>query len=628
MIGSALISLMGGVLGAPSIRIEKTEVEFPSDSAVRLNVAAASEGIEIGSYGVRTVAEDALPPAGFRTRGEYAFLAASHEDGEYWYLFFDNKPGDENPAEGALGVTLDVSRWAAGEYRFLLFACNRPAPGAYVHDTRMLRVVVDDGRVVREKTCFLSELVVRFREFRVEPEQVESGEPFTIEAALEVKGVEGTHFQLTTPYTVAPGEVPPGLHYVEAEKKAYVTEREPHRMPDNGPHDSDPATGAFAMRVPTDGWRPGIYNLTFIAAADEAPNDVRDYRDFAVTVRPEQPQFEATLERDRFLKPGTHFGCFCRLADGSVLAGTHVTRDGGRTWKKLPRDRGIPMAHQLRDGTVLGLGMRTQPIEGREGLYTTTLFESDDAGQTISASTPCEVHVPRATKGIGHAPAAGPLFWRSIVEMPDGSLLAAMFGWFEGDESPVPGQPGSFRYRTFLVRSEDGGRRWEYHATVAYDPEIGTEGYCEPVVRLLPNGELICLLRTGGDNRPFHQDNPLCVTWSSDGAKTWEAPIRTGFEGVSPDLVVMADGTLACSTGRPGAWVLLSTDDGRTWGDPISVNAERYSGYTAICEVEPGVLLVGYGAQKWLDPETGERRDCLRTVRVRLRRLVSADEEQ
>jgi len=82
----------------------------------------------------------------------------------------------------------------------------------------------------------------------------------------------------------------------------------------------------------------------------------------------------------------------------------------------------------------------------------------------------------------------------------------------------------------------------------------------------------------------------------------------------------MSDGTLACSTGRPGAWVLFSTDNGNTWSDAVSIDAERYSGYTGICEPEPGVLLVGYGAQKWLDPATGERKDSQRTVRVRVRR--------
>lgn len=618
MIDFAALLVAGAVTGAPSIRIEKATLSFPSPRTLRIEVAAVGEGVAVGSYGLRTAAEDTPTPAGFRARGKFAYLQAAGEEDEHWYLFFDNMRGDGDAREGAVAVTIDVSEWQAGEYRFLLFACNRPAPGAYVHDTRMLRVVVAGERIVQDRTCFLEDLSLRITRFIAEPDRLGTGGPCKVSATVEATGIEGVHFLLTVPYTVGPDEVPPGFHYDAAGKMAYLMP-EPYRFTDNSSVDQDPAPGSLSLEVPTEGWKPGVYNLTFVAAADEAPQDVMDYRDFAVTVQPEDPRFQATLGHDQFLKPGTHFGCFCKLADGSVLAADRVTGDGGRTWQALAGS--IPMAHQLSDGTVIGLGFRTQPIEGRPGFYTAALAGSDDGGRTVPPATRCEVHVPRATSGIGHAPAAGPLFFRSIVEMPDGSLLAAMYGWFEGDESPVPGQPGSFRYRTFLVRSDDRGQHWEYHATVAYDPGIGTDGYCEPAMRMLSDGELLCLLRTGGNNRPFHQDNPLCVTRSADGGKTWPEPERTGFEGVAPDLVIMSDGTLACSTGRPGAWVLLSTDNGRTWGHAISINAERYSGYTAVVEVEPGVLLVGYGAKDWLDPETGQRRSCLRTVRVRLERV-------
>ena len=177
------------------------------------------------------------------------------------------------------------------------------------------------------------------------------------------------------------------------------------------------------------------------------------------------------------------------------------------------------------------------------------------------------------------------------------------------------------RYRTFVVESRDRGQTWEYLSTVAYDPDIGSEGYCEPVIRQLPNGDLLALLRTGGNNRPFWQDNPLCVTWSTDDGKTWNVPVRTGVEGVSPDLCIMSDGTLACSYGRPGADLMFSTDSGRTWTDHVCIDPERYSGYTAICEAEPGVLLYGYGAKGRLDPASGKRSNELRVARIRVVRL-------
>jgi hypothetical protein len=345
------------------------------------------------------------------------------------------------------------------------------------------------------------------------------------------------------------------------------------------------------------------------------PRDFAVYHDFAVKVRGDA-RFEVSVESRALLGPGTHFADFCKLRDGSVLAHGKVSRDGGRTWQPLNH---FPMAQQLCSGEVLGLAMHTQPAPDRPGYFFGTRFVSNDGGKTVRKEQSL-VHVPEATGGIGHAAVNGPLFWRSIVEQPDGTLLAAMYGWFRGDDVPVPGQPGSTRYRTFLVSSHDQGKKWSYLSTVAYDPEIGTEGYCEPVIRRLPGGDLLALLRTGGNNRPYWQDNPLCQTRSTDGGRTWTAPHRTGVEGVAPDLCVMSDGTLACSYGRPGADLMLSTDEGRTWTDHTCIHPERYSGYTAVCEIEPGVLLYGYGVAKCLDETTGRRSNQLWTARIHVKR--------
>ncbi len=174
--------------------------------------------------------------------------------------------------------------------------------------------------------------------------------------------------------------------------------------------------------------------------------------------------------------------------------------------------------------------------------------------------------------------------------------------------------------RSYICRSPDRGRTWEYLSSVAYRPFLGNEGYSELVIRRLPNGEILALVRTGGNSNPGWQDNPLMVSRSSDDGQTWTPIRRTGVEGVWPDLCVMSDGTLVCSTGRPGAFVMFSTDNGNTWTDHTPVDAERYSGYTAVCEIAPGELLVGYGVRHGLDPDTGQRRDALRVARVTVRR--------
>ncbi|MEA3247362.1 MAG: hypothetical protein U9Q74_14505, partial [Gemmatimonadota bacterium] len=462
----AVVMMGCAVTAAPTIEIERAEVSVPAPHSVRVVVGAVGEGVAVGSYGLRTLSpEDAAPP-GFRERGDHAFFAFAGEDDDLWHLLVDNRRGDDDRAEGTVAFDLKVERWPDGAYKFLLFACNRPAPGDYVHDDEVLGIEVRDGEAVDDGTFFAGELTVRIEEFEVAPERIAAGEPVTIAARAITENAGAILWQFTVPYTVEQGDVPPGLRYDPEENKAYLSGEA--YFADNEPPDEDAEAGAARITVPTDGWEAGVYNFTLVAAAEVAPGTVNAWRDLAITVRPEHPRFEVTAEHEQQLRPGTHFGTMCRLDDGSVIAHGLITRDGGRSWERL-EGGSIPMGTQLRDGTIIGLGTRTQPIEGRAGWYSTTLARSTDRCQTVERTT-CELHVPRATAGVGHAPAAGPLLWRSIVEMPDGTLLVAAYGWFEGDDSPVPGQPGSCYYRTFVLRSEDRGENWEYLATVAYAP--------------------------------------------------------------------------------------------------------------------------------------------------------------
>ena len=59
------------------------------------------------------------------------------------------------------------------------------------------------------------------------------------------------------------------------------------------------------------------------------------------------------------------------------------------------------------------------------------------------------------------------------------------------------------------------------------------------------------------------------------------------------------------SYGRPGAMLVFSPDNGRTWTDQTVVDTTPYSGYTDVVELSPGLLLVGFGTKDFLDPATG-----------------------
>ena len=597
---SWLLCVTSTMLSAATITFTTAKMVHPSGDVFRLELEASGAGVQVGSYGMRTYKKttDTLP--GFASRNGFLYRVFESTDPRLRHMLIDNGPADEDAGKSRVAMTVPVAGWPDGHYVFLVYADNRPAGGAYVSARRQVLVTVRDGKVAQSRSGTSDMVPVKITRLSIEPEQVTPGVPVRI--SFDIAGpVDEIEAKITTPYTVGPAEVPPGFDY-DAESRFASYPRD--------------GTGSSYL-LDTENWRPGVVHLSVSAAVAGTGGSVAAYRDFAVQVDRPQRTYDVTVESDVLLCAGTHFGTMVRMPDGAVRAHGLVTRDGGRSWKR--EGRVIPMGHVLKDGTIIGLGMRSKPVLGQAGVFHTQLLTSTDGGRTVSERQ-ATVHVPDAVAGIGHAPAPGPLFWRSIVERPDGSLLAAMYGWFEGDDSPVPGQSGSMRYRTFVVESTDGGSSWRYLSTVAYDPDTGTEGYCEPVIRLLPNGTLCALLRTGGNNRPFWQDNPLCVTFSADGGVTWVRPVRTGHEGVSPDLCVMSDGALACSYGRPGADLMFSVDRGRTWIDPVCVDPERYSGYTALCELEPGVLLYGYGAMKRLDPDTGERRNEIRVARLRVRK--------
>ncbi len=147
--------------------------------------------------------------------------------------------------------------------------------------------------------------------------------------------------------------------------------------------------------------------------------------------------------------------------------------------------------------------------------------------------------------------------------------------------------------QTVVVRSTDRGRSWTYLATVADgDESLYPEGFCEPDLLVMPDGKVLCILRTGGT---------ICLNESADGGKTWTPPREIpGFRGVWPNLVCTEDGVVVAFAGRPDDWLTFSLDEGATWTTPIRVggsNPQRgcdCTHYNGIVEVAPDRLLAVY----------------------------------
>ena len=340
-----------------------------------------------------------------------------------------------------------------------------------------------------------------------------------------------------------------------------------------------------------------------------------------------------------------------------------ISRDGGRSWQRwqttamqeartgaselaLPETRfrlGMPMfegaATALRDGTVLLMEwIADGPDE--HGNFTGQVWESHDDLATFQGPYPSMIPLPQAKIGYDDCgnPYTGVTFHRTLLELPDGDLLATVYCWFQGDDTPCPYQPSMCKFRCILLRSSDRARSWRYVSTIAADPAVGEEGFDEPVmVRLTKGGcaatkprnlrpvarnrglvtqgvhpgRLLVLMRTGSNDCPLYQCH------SDDDGATWSAPRPLEITGVDPDLVEAADGTLVGVVGRRD-WknqqekcyyqLIASEDGGASWRIAAEWRWEPYSGierttsYPAIVEVEPGHLLALYDIGAWGEP--------------------------
>jgi hypothetical protein len=286
-------------------------------------------------------------------------------------------------------------------------------------------------------------------------------------------------------------------------------------------------------------------------------------------------------------------------ADGDIHGATRVilrSSDGGRTWAPLPIGVNRPEAVGVRrDGTVLVYDDYAFRKEGN--VFAGQMCVSQDGGRTFG---PVELALFRRPENVACAAAATywgakdldkyrstsaqwsdqlcHALWRSVLEKPDGTLIACAHTSYKGDAES--------RARVVCYHSTDGGRTWGEESTVAYDAASGGEGFVEPVLSFCSNGDVLCVMRHG-----------LWQARSSDGGKTWQPYETLAVAGVDPDLCLLANGVLACSYGRPGNRIMFSVDGtGRQWTDQVQIYEYQGGsfGYTGITEFEPGKLLYVY----------------------------------
>jgi hypothetical protein len=241
--------------------------------------------------------------------------------------------------------------------------------------------------------------------------------------------------------------------------------------------------------------------------------------------------------------------------------------DEGRTWEPLEKMQYRTFAPhsmiRLPDNDILGFSVWTVKYEREEGVYIgmSYRFNHQTGNFTMSENM---VRIPEVMEVL--------VIYRDIFHLGNDELLASVFG---------RKRPG--RWRTYLVKSLDGGSIWNYFSTVAEGPE--------PSFVRLSEKEMTAIIRDGGRK-------PMMQTWSQDGGKTWSQPVTLEEASVCPDLVYMSNGVLACSYGRPGSNLMFSLDKGKTWSYHHVITEEHGFNYTSIHEVRPGRLLYVHDAPR------------------------------
>ncbi len=284
----------------------------------------------------------------------------------------------------------------------------------------------------------------------------------------------------------------------------------------------------------------------------------------------------------------------------SFPRGTVVSRDGAKTWKTIPLtpgENGLFMESdpiQLKDGSIFAMDTYVtpgkKPDEGIGLLYTST-----DEWKTLKGPEEITFHLPGVnfygSTDDGGRPHEAVRLHRSIIELPNGDLLATIYGWWKGDTSSASYQTNMKKTRSVLVKSTNRGRHWEQISTIAALPSTGTEGFDEPtVVRIkeAPHaGRLICFMRTGQE---------LYEAISDDEGDTWSTPKIRMFADID--------------VRRTDLWIDLYRKIKDKDGNPLPEIPYQLVGALVdpqILQLRSGVLITSFGVRvppraNWRDP--------------------------
>ncbi len=306
-----------------------------------------------------------------------------------------------------------------------------------------------------------------------------------------------------------------------------------------------------------------------------------------------------------------------QFEDGRIVVGPKNnslwSNDNGHTWEQGPEGPGEKVAIDLDGGEILSISRNSKLRP--DGKFTLKQRRSLDNWVTVKTEE-ASLDIPQASFTVTGSGGRvdGFLFHHGILKLANGDLIGTMYGNYEGDVLLCDGYPTELnqrKYRTVVVFSKDKGHSWGNPVLVAYDkmlgrgipddhkmigksipetrasrttivPAVTQEGFREADLVEAPNGDLICVMRSGGRN-PVPEANlfptPLYCSRSNDGGKSWTPPEQIADRGTCPSLVTMKNGIIVCTYGRPGNWLIFSDDNGKTWKGAFQFGTTGSSNY-------------------------------------------------
>ncbi|MAE66130.1 MAG: hypothetical protein CMJ18_17810 [Phycisphaeraceae bacterium] len=305
-----------------------------------------------------------------------------------------------------------------------------------------------------------------------------------------------------------------------------------------------------------------------------------------------------------------------RFPDGTLVCTNFRSTDHGNTWGPCPslfvpgmgstfedtQPADAATWEPQQDPATLVMALKCWRIG--DGVFQSHLCRSTDGWQTREVLD-VTIHLEHGADLVDEGNVeAGPAAIRgqNIVGLPDGSLVMPMYGslkqdvvWFDlrmkGYLKYPQEWPRQFKFRSWLMRSEDGGLNWHYHGTIAALPELGDESFGEPNIALLADGSLMALLRNGGGDQA-----PLWMARSWDGGRTWSHPVPVNTPtGNAPQILQLPNGVLACAFGRPDSRVSFDhTGSGLAWSHTVVASTCWGNRHVEIAVTGPDTLYCVY----------------------------------